>query len=117
MMVGLGTIWESIADVMADVSGSISRPGPVTCVVGALPRRGMIVNVSFRLLYLVFDRLLGWLLLLSRTPVPRTSSCSSYATKSPYSAEPTRRPIWTGPTGPCSRPWSGDYPRYCAAIA
>jgi hypothetical protein len=25
----------------------------------------MIVNVSFRLLYLIFDRLLGWLLLLS----------------------------------------------------
>ena len=71
MMVGLGTIWESIADVMADVSGSISRPGPVTCVVGALPRRGMIVNVSFRLLYLVFDRLLGWLLLLGRTPASK----------------------------------------------
>jgi putative transposase len=28
----------------------------------------MIVNVSLRLLYLIFDRLLGWLLLLGRTP-------------------------------------------------
>jgi hypothetical protein len=27
----------------------------------------MIVNVSLRLLYLIFDRLLGWLLLLART--------------------------------------------------
>jgi putative transposase len=27
----------------------------------------MIVNVSLRLLYLIFDRLLGWLLLLGRT--------------------------------------------------
>jgi transposase InsO family protein len=31
----------------------------------------MIVNVSFRLLYLIFDRLLGWLLLLSRTPASK----------------------------------------------
>jgi hypothetical protein len=28
----------------------------------------MIVGVSLRLLYLIFDRLLGWLLLLGRTP-------------------------------------------------
>jgi hypothetical protein len=28
----------------------------------------MIVNVLLRLLYLIFDRLLGWLLLLGRTP-------------------------------------------------
>jgi hypothetical protein len=28
----------------------------------------MIVDVSLRLLYLIFDRLLGWLLLLGRTP-------------------------------------------------
>jgi hypothetical protein len=28
----------------------------------------MIVSVSLRLLYLIFDRLLGWLLLLDRTP-------------------------------------------------
>jgi hypothetical protein len=27
----------------------------------------MIVNVSLRLLYVIFDRLLGWLLLLGRT--------------------------------------------------
>jgi hypothetical protein len=31
----------------------------------------MIVNVSLRLLYLIFDRLLGWLLLLSRTPASK----------------------------------------------
>jgi hypothetical protein len=28
----------------------------------------MIVNVSSRLLYLIFDRLFGWLVLLRRTP-------------------------------------------------
>ena len=31
----------------------------------------MIVNVTIRLLYLIFDRLLGWLLLLARTPAPK----------------------------------------------
>src|ERR1700716_900103 len=31
----------------------------------------MIVSVSLRLLYLIFDRLLGWLLLLSRTPASK----------------------------------------------
>jgi hypothetical protein len=31
----------------------------------------MIVNVSLRLLYLIFDRLLGWLLLLGRAPASK----------------------------------------------
>jgi hypothetical protein len=52
----------------------------------------MIVSVSLRLLCLIFDRLLGWLLLLGRTPASKDLDCSSYATRSPYSAEPTRRP-------------------------
>jgi hypothetical protein len=39
--------------------------GPATCVEGVLQRRGMIVSVSLRLLYLIFIELLGWLLLLA----------------------------------------------------
>jgi hypothetical protein len=31
----------------------------------------MIVNVSLRLLYLIFDRLLGWLVMLGRTPASK----------------------------------------------
>jgi hypothetical protein len=45
--------------------------GPATCVEGVLQRRGMIVSVSLRLLYLIFDRLLGWPLLLGRTPASK----------------------------------------------
>jgi hypothetical protein len=64
---------------------------------------GKIMGVSLRLLYLIFDRLLHWLLLLARTSSSkRTSSCSSYATKSRYSAEPTRSRVWTGSTERCS---------------
>jgi hypothetical protein len=31
----------------------------------------MIVDVSLRLLYLIFDQVLGWLLLLARTPASK----------------------------------------------
>jgi hypothetical protein len=36
-------------------------------VIGPFPRPGKIMGVSLRLLYLIFDRLLNWLLLLGRT--------------------------------------------------
>jgi hypothetical protein len=63
---------------------------------------GKIARVSLRLVYLIFDGLLNWLTLLGRASASKTSNCSSYATKSPYSAEPTRGLAWTGPTAHCS---------------
>ena len=45
--------------------GSKSRLEPVTCI-DRQPR--MIADVSLRLLYLIFGRLLSWLTLLSRAP-------------------------------------------------
>jgi hypothetical protein len=58
-----------------------------------------------RLVYLIFDGLLNRLTLLGRASASKTSNCSSYATKSPYSAEPNRGLAWTGPTfGTTSHP-------------
>ena len=62
----------------------------------------MITDVSLRLLYLIFDRLLDWLMLPLAHPRPRTSSCSFCVTRSRYSVEPTRGLGWTGPTEPYS---------------
>jgi hypothetical protein len=59
-------------------------------------------DVSLRLLYLIFDRLLSWLTLVAAQRRPKTSSSSSCATRSWYCAEPTRGLVWTGPTEPCS---------------
>jgi hypothetical protein len=64
----------------------------------------MITDVSLRLLYLIVDRFLSWLMLLGRATSSKKSSCSSYATRSLYCAEPTPRPASTGPTEPCSPP-------------
>jgi hypothetical protein len=51
--------------------GSRSRPELGPAAIGVLQRRGMIVIVSSRLLYLIFIQLLGWLLLLGRTPASK----------------------------------------------
>jgi hypothetical protein len=74
----------------------------VTCRVR---KPGMIAAMALRLLYLIFSRLLDTLTLLGRASASKNkeqSNCSSYATRSPYSAEPTPSPAWTGPTEHCS---------------
>jgi hypothetical protein len=59
--------------------------------------------MSLRLFYLIFNRLLDWLMLLSSTTSSKDIELLvSYATKSPNSAEPTPSRAWTGPTEPCS---------------
>jgi hypothetical protein len=45
---------------------------------------GMIADVSLRVLYLLFQQVLGLILLMGRTPPPRTSSSSCCGTRSPY---------------------------------
>ena len=63
----------------------------------------MITDVSLRLLYLIFNRILSWLVLLGRATSSKGSNSSSCATRSPYSAGPTRGLAWTGPTEPWSQ--------------
>jgi hypothetical protein len=77
----------------------------------------MIAAVSLRLLYLIFSQLLSWLTLLPHAPSSKDSSSSSYATRSPYSAEPAPSPASTGPTEHCSPPSSDTYPRSYAGTA
>jgi hypothetical protein len=62
----------------------------------------MIADVSLRLLYLIFSRLLSWLTLLGRASSSKDVELLVCATRSPYSAEPVRNLAWTGPTEPCS---------------
>ena len=83
------------ANYLISLWGSTSRPGRVTC---RDRQPGMIAAVSLRVLYLIVSRLLSWLTLLSRATASRASSYSSYATRLPCSAEPTRGLAWTGPT-------------------
>jgi hypothetical protein len=46
---------------------------------------GVITAVSFRFLYLIFDRPLDWLICSAAHRRPKTSSCTSCATRSRYS--------------------------------
>src|SRR4051794_10619183 len=50
----------------------------------------MIAAVSLRLLYLIFQQVLGLVLLMGGRPPPRTLSCSSCGMKSRCSAAPSR---------------------------
>ena len=54
--------------------------------------------MSLRLLYLIFNRLLDWLMLLSRTTSSKDIELLVLRHEVANSAEPTPGPAWTGPT-------------------
>ena len=64
----------------------------------------MITDVSLRLLYLIVDRFLSWLMLLGRATSSKEIELLVLRHESLYCAEPTPRPASTGPTEPCSPP-------------
>jgi hypothetical protein len=55
------------AEAIARETQPHSSPVAYTGIVSRSRRQAMIVDVSLRLLYLIFDRLLNWLTLLGRT--------------------------------------------------
>jgi putative transposase len=62
----------------------------------------MITDVSLRLLYLIFSRLLGWLTLLGRASASKDIELLVLRHEVAVLREPTRALAWTGPTEPCS---------------
>jgi hypothetical protein len=62
----------------------------------------MITDVSLRLVYLIFDRLLDWLILLSHTSSSKDIELLVLRHEVAILAEPTRGLAWTEPTEPCS---------------
>jgi putative transposase len=62
----------------------------------------MILTVPFRLLYLIFDRLLGWLLLLARTSSSKDVELLVLRHEVAVLRRTIPSPAWTGPTEPRS---------------
>jgi len=63
---------------------------------------GMIMAVSLRLVYLIFDRLLGWLTLLGRTSSSKDVELLVLRHEVAVLRRTIPKPAWTGPTEPCS---------------
>ena len=88
----------------------------VTCGDGrrrARPDRSRVVLLR----YLILDRLLLWLRLLRRATLSEDMGGASCATRSRYTAEPTRGLARPGRAEPCSPRWSDAFPRCRAVIA
>ena len=60
----------------------------------------MIMAVSLRLVYLIFDRLLGWLTLLGRTSSSKDVELLVLRHEVAILRRTNPRPAWTGPTDP-----------------
>ena len=63
----------------------------------------MILTMPIRLLYLIFDRLLSWLLLLGRTSSSRDVELLVLRHEVAVLRRANPRLAWTGPTAPYSR--------------
>jgi len=60
--------------------------------------------VSLRLRYLIFDRLFNWILLLVRTSSSKDLELLVLRHEVAVLRRTIPRPVWTGPTEPCSPP-------------
>ena len=74
-----------------------------------------IIPASLRLLYLIFRQVLGLVLLMGARPLPRTSSSSCCATRSPFCAASTHDHACTGQTGRVRRARPAVAPRAASA--
>ena len=77
----------------------------------------MISAVSLRLLYLIFQQVLGLLVLLGRTSAIKDVELLVLRHEVAVLAVPTPDRAWSGRTGPCSPRSSGGCRERCAAIA
>jgi len=62
----------------------------------------MITDVSLRLLYLIVDRFLSWLMLLGRATSSKDIELLDRRHEVVYCVEPIPSPAWAGPTAHCS---------------
>jgi putative transposase len=77
----------------------------------------MIMDMSFRFLYLIFDRLLGWLMLLGRASSSKDVKLLVLRHEVAVLRRANPRPRLTGPTGPCFAALIRRRPRCCAVTA
>ena len=75
----------------------------------------MITDVSLRLLYLILDRFLSWLMLLGRAPTSKDIEPLVLRHEVAVLRRTIPRPRLDGPTEPCSPRRSDAYPSDCAA--
>jgi len=83
-------------------------------VIGGLYRPAMIMDVSLRLIYLIFCRFLNCLLLLGRTSSSKDVELLVLRHEVAVLRRTNPSPAGTGPTEPCSPLYSDAYPRACA---